>query len=206
MSKQIKNQYDSFYSLKGSMYEDNGPLEIVTRLIDYIDKGKVLDIGGGEGRNALYLAEQGFEVTVTDLSGVGLDKLQSFAKEKNLNIATKASDVLVEEIKGKYDAVILTSILHHMNEEEARRIVVKAQDCTNKGGFNIIVTFSNQGGLYERNVKSNSGRFYPDEETFKEMYAGWEIEQLGTHETTSLARDKEGNQMKNDVATLLARK
>ena len=87
MNEQIKKQYDSLYSLEGSMYGDGGPLKIVTKLVDYIDKGKVLDIGGGEGRNALYLAERGFEVTVTDLSGVGLDKLQSSAKEKNLNMS-----------------------------------------------------------------------------------------------------------------------
>jgi 2-polyprenyl-3-methyl-5-hydroxy-6-metoxy-1,4-benzoquinol methylase len=47
-------------------------------------KGKVLEIGVGEGRDAIWMAEQGFEVEGIDNAEAGIEKVQKMARERKL--------------------------------------------------------------------------------------------------------------------------
>ena len=49
-------------------------------------KGKVLCIGAGEGRNAIYLAKQGYKVTAVDASSVGAQKAKALAIHKGVSM------------------------------------------------------------------------------------------------------------------------
>lgn len=55
--------------------------------------GPVLDIGCGEGRNAVFLAERGYVVTAVDQSAVGLQKAQRLAAERGVSITTVQADL-----------------------------------------------------------------------------------------------------------------
>lgn len=55
-------------------------------------KGNVLDIACGEGRNALYLADLGYDVLAVDFSEVALTHLKEFARDHHLEITTKQID------------------------------------------------------------------------------------------------------------------
>ncbi len=202
MNQKLRDQYDSLYTAEGDMYGGGESLKVVQRLSTYINSGAVLDIGGGEGRNALYLAAEGFDVSVTDLSSVGIKKLQNRAKEKSLDINARMSDVLEDGIIGMYDVILMSFMLHHVGTVDAVGLIQEAKEHTNEGGVHIIVTFSNHGGLYKRNVKS--GRFYPGEAEMKKFYADWNVQELASKEVTTHARDKLGNNLKNDVVTLMA--
>ena len=105
MNQQLKDQYDSLYASKKDFYGVE-PVSAVRDLCEYIFTGSVLDIGGGEGRNALYLAEKGFTVTVYDLSKIGIQKLQLAAKEKHLTIQTKVTDILSDRLERDFDVLI----------------------------------------------------------------------------------------------------
>lgn len=58
-----------------------------------MSQGKVLCIGEGEGRNAVFLARQGYEVTAVDSSWVGLQKAQALANENDVRIHTVHADL-----------------------------------------------------------------------------------------------------------------
>src|SRR5690625_6549736 len=47
-------------------------------------KGRLLSLGEGEGRNAVFMAQQGYAMTALDSAPAGLDKTQQLAKEKNV--------------------------------------------------------------------------------------------------------------------------
>lgn len=67
----------------------------------------------GEGRNAVYLAQQGHDVIGVDSSKVGLDKAQKLAKERGVAISTVVADLKEYDIgEDKWDAVV--SIFCHM--------------------------------------------------------------------------------------------
>jgi SAM-dependent methyltransferase len=55
--------------------------------------GSALDIGAGEGRNALYLASRGLDVLAIDQSEVGMSKAQRLAQERRLTLRTQAVDL-----------------------------------------------------------------------------------------------------------------
>jgi SAM-dependent methyltransferase len=55
--------------------------------------GRVLCLGEGEGRNAVFLAAQGFEVVALDASAVGLAKAERLAGERSVTITTLCTDL-----------------------------------------------------------------------------------------------------------------
>lgn len=63
-----------------------------------LPKGKILSLAEGEGRNAVFLAQQGYAVTAVDSSQVGLDKAQKLAQEYGVEIDTILADINEFEI------------------------------------------------------------------------------------------------------------
>lgn len=55
--------------------------------------GKVLSIGEGEGRNAVYLASLGYDVTAIDIAESGLEKIRLLAKEQGVHVHTQQADL-----------------------------------------------------------------------------------------------------------------
>jgi 2-polyprenyl-3-methyl-5-hydroxy-6-metoxy-1,4-benzoquinol methylase len=68
--------------------------------------GKVLDIACGEGRNSIFLASEGFEVTGIDISEAGLEKASSWMERENLRIDFRREDLEKYEITETYDLII----------------------------------------------------------------------------------------------------
>src|SRR5690554_6588810 len=78
-----------------------------------IPKGDVLCWAEGEGRNAVFLAEQGYQVTAVDLSDVGLAKAQRLAEARGVTITCVQAD-LAEFVLGenRWDGIV--SIFAHL--------------------------------------------------------------------------------------------
>lgn len=69
--------------------------------------GKVLCVGEGEGRNAVWLASEGFDVTAVDLSSVGLAKAQLLAAAAGVKIDTIHADLADFDLgKEKWDVIV----------------------------------------------------------------------------------------------------
>ena len=78
------SNYDQQYK------EENLFGEPYSEFVDFMEtwqpKGRVLDIGCGQGRDSLFLVEQGYNVTGIDASEVGISQMLEYASSKNLNI------------------------------------------------------------------------------------------------------------------------
>jgi SAM-dependent methyltransferase len=69
--------------------------------------GDVLCLGEGEGRNAVFLAKQGFPVVAVDQSAVGLQKAQQLAASRGVRITTVIADLAVFRIEpASWDAIV----------------------------------------------------------------------------------------------------
>jgi len=91
-----------------------------------LPKGRVLCIAEGEGRNAVFLAEQGYEVVAVDASAVGLEKAQRLAATRNVKIETIVADLSHFKIEaGNWDAIV--SIFCHI--PPAIRLDIHKQVC-----------------------------------------------------------------------------
>jgi SAM-dependent methyltransferase len=63
-----------------------------------IPRGQALDIATGKGQNAIFLAEQGFEVLGIDISPVALEEARRSAEEKSLKVNWQQADLEVIEL------------------------------------------------------------------------------------------------------------
>lgn len=84
--------WDKVYAEPGYAFgtEPNG---FLVEVADRIPPGPVLCLGEGEGRNAVYLASLGYEVTAMDYSRVGLEKTRALARERGVEVDTVCADL-----------------------------------------------------------------------------------------------------------------
>lgn len=73
--------------------ELNEPEPFVVQTAGLLRPGSVLDLASGDGRNAVYLAANGFSVTAVDISDVALKQLAQFAKKRKLTIQNRQMDL-----------------------------------------------------------------------------------------------------------------
>ncbi|MEM9256756.1 MAG: class I SAM-dependent methyltransferase [Pseudomonadota bacterium] len=82
----------------------NGFLE---QMFESLPMGRILSLGEGEGRNAVFLATQGYAVTAVDSSSVGLEKAKKLAADYDVSIECINIDLLDFELdEGHWDGVI----------------------------------------------------------------------------------------------------
>ena len=88
------------------------PNEFLASVADRIPAGPVLTLGEGEGRNGLFLASRGYEVTAVDQSEVALAKARRLAEERGLRIATQPADLADYRIEPGAWAGIVSIFCH----------------------------------------------------------------------------------------------
>ncbi len=88
------------------------PNEFLVEAGPQIPKGRVLCIGEGEGRNAVFLASLGFEVTAVDGSAVGLEKARRLAEERGVTICTEVADLADYVVKPEHWSGIVSIFCH----------------------------------------------------------------------------------------------
>jgi SAM-dependent methyltransferase len=102
--------------------------------------GRVLCLGEGEGRNAVFLAKQGFSVVAVDVSKVGLNKTQRLASESGVTVETICADLSDFKIDtGAWDGVI--SIWCHLPSELRKRVHTASLRGLKVGGVFILEAY-----------------------------------------------------------------
>ncbi len=79
-----KSFWDSFYKEKNYIYGKDA-VGFLKDNLTKIPKGKAFVPAMGEGRNAVYLAKHGFDVTGNDISEIAIDKAKVLAKQQNVD-------------------------------------------------------------------------------------------------------------------------
>ncbi len=108
---------------------------------------KILDVGGGTGRNALPLARNGHCVDVLELTPSFIEQLQAAIATENLSMNVIEGDILDPLIQMRpvfYQLAIATEVVSHFrNVDELRLFMAKMSDFISSGGlllFNIFLT------------------------------------------------------------------
>ena len=200
----LEGKYNKLYSENETTFAAGKPDAIVEDIIKFRPSGSVLELGAGEGRNALFLAGNGFQVTAQDISTVGLDKINKLAKAKNLNINTELKDVSAIDLGDNFDVFVCTFVLHHLKREEALAVIAQMQAHTNIDGLNVISAFTEDGDFYRNNPDTDN--FYLKAEELKALYDTWEILEYSENEEQAFAKNEDGVPMVNVVARLLVKK
>ncbi|MHC5224676.1 tellurite resistance methyltransferase TehB [Ignatzschineria sp. LJL83] len=163
---------------------------------------KVLDLGCGQGRNSLFLADRGFDVTSYDLSPNMIESLLGIiAKEGIRNIHVEQYDINHAEIKGQYDLIMSTVVLMFVNRENIPAIITDMQNHTNTNGYNLIVS-----AMSTEAYPFTDFPFTFSEGELQKYYQDWEIIHYNENVGELHRLDADGNRLKLQFATMLAKK
>lgn len=102
--------YDKYYQTE-NLFGEPYPV-LIDFFAEYPKKGKVLDLGCGQGRDAIPLARLGFEVTGIDNSKVGINQMNRVAKTENISLTGIVTDIFKFEGFSEFDFVLLDSMFH----------------------------------------------------------------------------------------------
>lgn len=134
------NMWDERYSQKEYFYGKN-PNDFLRIASALIPKGSdVLCLAEGEGRNAVFLAHQGFKVTAIDFSVIGKEKAMSLAASQNVEIDYLIADLNEFIFPKKFTAII--SIWCHLPKDLRQKVHAQTEINLLPGGFFILESYN----------------------------------------------------------------
>ncbi|MDU7390393.1 tellurite resistance methyltransferase TehB [Atlantibacter hermannii] len=175
----------------------------VIAAMPYLTPGRVLDLGCGNGRNSLYLAANGFDVTAWDKNPSSIANIQRIAQAEGLtSIQSDARDLNTLTFDGEYDFILSTVVMMFLESATIPGLINNMQRCTKSGGYNLIVAAMDTAD-YPCTV---GFPFAFREGELSNYYAGWDIVKYNENPGELHRTDEAGNRIKLRFATLFARK
>ncbi len=113
---------------------------LVSCINNFSKKERILFLGEGEGRNAVYFAKKGYEVRALDASDVGLSKLQDFAKEEHVEIKTTCLDLEKWRPNKKFGGILASFV--HLESPLREQVFKNIEKGLKSGGFFVGEFFS----------------------------------------------------------------
>lgn len=102
---------------------------------------KVLDIGCGEGKDAVFLARCGYDVSAFDISKSGIEKVKRLADKAGISVNAFTADILDYRLDCSYDILYSSGVLHYIRPELRNEIMENYRNCTNPDGINAFNVF-----------------------------------------------------------------
>jgi tellurite methyltransferase len=151
------------------------PSKEIIELADKMPKNSiVLDIGCGDGRNTLFLAQKGFKVDAFDISENGINKLKSLAKREKVTINAWVQDIAQYKFDKEYDFIVSHGVFHLLEREKWMKSIKDVKNNTAINGVNVIVVFTDKIPPPSDLEPFINGLFHEGE--IKNLYNDWEID------------------------------
>ncbi len=130
-----KERWNKKYETENYLF-GRDPIPFLKDHVDLLPKGAALDLAMGEGRNGVFLATKGFQVTGVDISEAGFKKARALASEKGVKLTTVVADLEQYTIPpSSYDVIICTYFLQ-------RDLFPKITAALKPGGVALIETYT----------------------------------------------------------------
>lgn len=102
---------------------------------------KVIDIGCGEGKDAVFLARNGYDVTAFDASEQGLSKARELADTYGVKVDFFKADVRDFRLEANYDIIFSSGVFHYIPLELRENVVNNLKAHTTANGINVVNVF-----------------------------------------------------------------
>ncbi len=201
--------YEAFWSAR---YRDAGddylfgtaPNKFLASQAECFGAGmNVLSVADGEGRNSVWLAEQGCAVTATEISPVALEKAAKLARGRHVAVDFVAADVFNWEWpEAAFDAVV-GIFIQFAGPAERPRMMEGMKQSVKPGGLMFLQGYTPKQLEYRTGGPSAVENLYT-EALLRETFADWEIVLLSEHE--DLIEEGKAHAGRSALIDLVARK
>ncbi len=170
----MKNKWDERYS-RSDYYYGTTPNSFLQEHISAFKKGgRLLCLAEGEGRNAVFLATQGFQVTAVDASQIGLFKLEKLATDAGVSIESICVDLNDFDIGTRsWDGII--SIWCHLPSELRAKVLGRSRAGLRDKGIFMLESYTPEQLKFKTGGPSDPD-FLPTLAQIEAEFRGFEIE------------------------------
>jgi SAM-dependent methyltransferase len=165
------------YSLDPERYPTSLLTQQTLRLLAGRRPGRALDLGAGEGADAIRLAKLGYQVDAVEVSTVGAKKIEHFAEQADVDAKVRviACDIQDFTPDRQYDVIICNGLLHYVSDK--KHAIDLMQAATSPSGLNVISLWSTFTPVPENH---EIVPVYADDEEglVASAYSGWHKELL----------------------------
>lgn len=158
-------------------YWGTDPNELAKRAVDLApDRPEpvAIDVGAGEGRDAVYLAERGMEVTAVDVAPNGLAKAERLADERGVEIRTERGDVNELRIAEPVDVFYSIGTIQYLRPGNRHAQFDRFKEHTNPGGIHALFAFVDHEDVPPAPDWGENEHFYARDELLG-YYADWDL-------------------------------
>lgn len=139
----VVTDYDDRYSTE-EYYWGLMPNRIcydLMKLLPPVRPYRVLDIGCGEGKDAVFFAKCGYAVTAFDVSEQGIEKAKKLAEYNKVNVRLFKADIFDYRPDGEYDIIFSSGVFHFIPPAQRKEFCDSLKAHTAAGGINAINVF-----------------------------------------------------------------
>ncbi len=158
-----KSFWDTFYKQNNYIFGKDA-VGFLKENLSKIPRGKAFVPAMGEGRNAVYLAKHGFDVTGNDLSDVAIDKAMVLAKKNSVNIKAAVLDIKQYKFMENQFDFIFISLFYD------RSLLPQFKKSLKKGGF---IMFYQE--IYDGDPKKAPSLFWVKHHELRETLKDWKM-------------------------------
>ncbi len=148
--------YDNSYSSHNAVFGEK-PEKILVDFYKQIDNSDpILDIGAGQGRHSLFLAQNGYAVEALEPSKIGIEQIQNIAEKNSFPIFLSQCDLSDFEPRvDYYSAVLIFGLLQILTRDEIDSLIKSLYDWTAEESLIFITSFSTEEPTFESHKKND---------------------------------------------------
>lgn len=132
--------WDERYGVEGYAFGDQ-PNDFLVEVAPMLVKGDTLMLGDGEGRNGVWMAQQGHRIVTVDLSAVGVAKAMDLAMQRGVSIDARVGDLDSFDM-GQEQWENIVSIFCHEPSELRRRVHANVKTALRPGGRFVLESYN----------------------------------------------------------------
>jgi cyclopropane fatty-acyl-phospholipid synthase-like methyltransferase len=170
--------------------EPNGFAERSLGFLDGREGLRAVDLGAGEGRDAVLFAERGLNTLAVDISPNGLEKAERLARERGVELETRQGDVNSLKLEGGFDLVYSIGTVQYIEPDNRAQRFEHFKEITEPGGIHALLTFVEHPDVAPAPDWGDNEYLYAPGE-LRGYYEGWEC----LHERGFVFDDDSGGEL-----------